>query len=162
MKMPGLAFSMASTLGVALALGASATSQQARPSTLSAAKGEPSASVHYQEDAKDSATGVVFREAEDALREGKYQRAETGFRKVLESQPKLVPALCDLGVVCLRTHRAGEAIRYFDSAHELAPRLTGVNLDLGLAYYQENNFQKAIPEFETVLRATPNNLQAAY
>jgi tetratricopeptide (TPR) repeat protein len=109
-----------------------------------------------------AAPSAAFAQAEQDLREGHYPQAEAGFRKVLKAQPNLPAAYCDLGVVCLRTNRAGQAIRYFETARKLAPKLAGIDLDLGLAYYQEKDFKDAVPEFASVLAADPRNVQAAY
>ncbi len=105
---------------------------------------------------------AIFLEAEQNLQEGHYGPAEVLFKQVLAVQPNFPPALCDLGVVCLRTHRLDQAIRYFQTARRLAPKLAGLDLDLGLAYYQKKDFKDAIPEFSAVLETDPQNLQARY
>jgi len=104
----------------------------------------------------------AFKQAESALREGNYQQAEAGFKEVLKTHPQLTPAYVDLGVVCLRTHRPDEAVRYFETAKKQDPKVAGIDLDLGLAYYQQSSFEKAIPEFDAVLRTDPNNQQARF
>ena len=91
-----------------------------------------------QNSSATAAPKVLFSQAEQALREGRYAEAEAGFRKVLKAQPKLVPAYIDLGVVCMRTRRIDEAIRFFQTARKLAPGFAGLNLDIGLAYYQKS------------------------
>ena len=83
---------------------------------------------------------VVFEEAQDALVKGRYAEAERGFREVLQMNPDLAAALANLGVVDMRTNRLDESIEAFTKARKLAPHLTGIDLNLGLAYYRQRNF----------------------
>jgi tetratricopeptide (TPR) repeat protein len=44
-------------------------------------------------------------------------------------------------------------------AERLAPQVAGIRLNIGLAYYRQNEFLNAIPQFESVLRDEPDALQ---
>ncbi len=124
---------------------------------------KPAPSTPTTATALDSqALKATFTQAEQDLREARYAQAEAGFHQALKLQPNYPPAYCDLGVVCLRTNRINQAILYFQTAQKLAPKLAGINLDLGLAYYQKRDFPKALPEFSAVLQSDPHNLQARY
>jgi tetratricopeptide (TPR) repeat protein len=44
-------------------------------------------------------------------------------------------------------------------AEHLMPQAAGIRLNIGLAYYRQNEFLKAIPAFESVVRDEPDTLQ---
>src|SRR5207247_5622278 len=46
-----------------------------------------------------------------------------------------------------------------NKAERLAPQVAGIRLNIGLAYYRQSEFLKAIPEFESVVRDQPDALQ---
>ena len=47
-------------------------------------------------------------------------------------------------------------------AQHLAPEMAGVRLNIGLVYYRQNDFRKAIPPFESVVHDAPDSFQARY
>jgi Flp pilus assembly protein TadD len=98
---------------------------------------------------------VVFEEAQDALVKGRYAEAERGFREVLQMNPDPAAALANLGFVYMRTNRLDESIEAFTKSRKLAPHLTGIDLNLGLAYYRQRNFPKAIPRLVKQLVRSP-------
>src|SRR6266581_9185778 len=44
----------------------------------------------------------------------------------------------------------------------LMPKVAGIRLNIGLAYYRQNEFLKAIPPFESVVRDQPDATQPRY
>ena len=42
------------------------------------------------------------------------------------------------------------------------PQIAGIRLNIGLAYYRQNEFLQAIPPFESVVRDQPDALQPRY
>ena len=42
------------------------------------------------------------------------------------------------------------------------PQVAGIRLNIGLAYYRQNEFLKAIPPFESVVRDQPDAVQPRY
>jgi len=58
--------------------------------------------------------------------------------------------------------RFDSAIRALLEAKKLAPPLPAIDLNLGLAYYHQRDFAKAIPEFSQVLQSQADNYQARY
>ena len=42
------------------------------------------------------------------------------------------------------------------------PQVAGIRLNIGLAYYRQNEFLKATPPFESVVRDQPDALQPRY
>ena len=47
-------------------------------------------------------------------------------------------------------------------AEHLAPRISGIRLNLGLAYYRQNNFHAAVAPFESVVHDVPDSYQARH
>jgi tetratricopeptide (TPR) repeat protein len=47
-------------------------------------------------------------------------------------------------------------------AEQRMPQVAGIRLNIGLAYYRQNEFLKAIPPFESVVRDQPDALQPRY
>src|ERR1700676_1733705 len=54
------------------------------------------------------------------------------------------------------------AFELLRKAADLAPQIAGVRLNIGLAYYRQNDFRKAIPPFESVVHDAPDSFQARY
>jgi tetratricopeptide (TPR) repeat protein len=52
------------------------------------------------------------------------------------------------------------ALRYFQQAEALAPQVTGIRLNIGLARYRQGDYAEAIPAFESVMREQPDSAQA--
>ena len=58
--------------------------------------------------------------------------------------------------------RFDSATRALLEAKKLAPALPAIDLNLGLAYYHQQEFAKAIPEFLQVLQLRADNYQALH
>jgi len=54
------------------------------------------------------------------------------------------------------------ALEMLGKAEHLAPQIPGIRLNVGLVYYRQNDFQKAIPPFESVVHDVPDSFQASY
>src|SRR5579859_1881949 len=85
----------------------------------------------------------IFEDSQRALLAHDYSKAELGFRKYLELDPRSAGAYSNLGVVYLRLGRYDSAIQAFNKAKALAPDLPQIDLNLGLAYYREEDFANA-------------------
>ena len=108
-------------------------------------------------------TATIFHDGADALHAGDLDRAEKCFRRVLAIEPNSAPALSNLGVVAIRRQHWGDAIRLLTKAAKFAPKISGIRLNLGLAYYRQNRFDLAIAPLESVLRDPgPSAAQARY
>jgi tetratricopeptide (TPR) repeat protein len=105
---------------------------------------------------------AVFDRAQRALLAGNYEKAEEGFREVLELDPLSAAAYSNLGVIYLRTNKLDAAIESLQAARKLAPQVVGINLNLGLAYYRKKAYPEAIPYFDHVLQAYPVHEQARF
>ena len=104
----------------------------------------------------------LFAQGQRALAAANYAEAEHDFDRVLEMGFRSAPVYTNLGVVYLRTGRLDSAISVLKKAKELAPGMTGIDLNLGLAYYRQREYQQAESYFATVVAADAANVQARY
>jgi len=103
-----------------------------------------------------------FVAGEKALKDGDLAAAEADFRAVLSANADDVGALANLGVVEMRRRRWPEALEMLRKAQTLAPGVPGIRLNIGLAYYRQNDFGAAIPPLESVVQDQPDSVQAHY
>ena len=102
---------------------------------------------------------TVFQEGDEALRAGDLDRAEKKFRQVLAAEPGSVAALSNLGVVAMRRRHWGDAQQKFLRAAKLAPKISGIRLNLGLSYYRQNRYDAAIAPLQSVTLGSVTNDQ---
>lgn len=81
--------------------------------------------------------------AEIAQENRQYNAALTGFRKVLELDPKNVYALSKAGAICVGLGRFDEALKHFEKAMELDPRNGDNAFNYGNACFFNRDFAKA-------------------
>ena len=62
----------------------------------------------------------------------------------------------------MRRKQWEKALANLQKAEKLMPRVAGIRLNIGLAYYRQNEFLKAIPAFESVVRGQPDAMQPRY
>src|SRR5882762_2928220 len=62
----------------------------------------------------------------------------------------------------MRRKRWNAAIANLERAEKLAPQVSGIRLNIGLAYYRHGDYRHAIPAFESVVKDEPGSLQARY
>jgi tetratricopeptide (TPR) repeat protein len=119
---------------------------------------------------KDSVPRQLFAQAVAAFDAGDYEKAEKGFREVLEKAPQSLNAQFNLGVIAERQGRLADAqaayekVRFLDTAH--VPTL----LNLGRLYRVQEKYAEAIALYEAGLKAPGreheasllNNLTVAY
>jgi tetratricopeptide (TPR) repeat protein len=101
-----------------------------------------------------------FREATEALREGRLDDAAQGFRSVIKDAPAFAEAHFNLGLVLEEQGRNEEAIRSLQTAVQLKSRLRGANLFLGIAEYKINQFHSAIAALKKESALDPSNANA--
>ncbi len=104
----------------------------------------------------------MFARARKELASGRLQAAARDFHRVLALDPQQMGAYADLGVIAMHQHRWTSARRWLRRAERLAPHLPGLQLNLGLTYYQQGRYRLAIPDFSAVVAADSGNLQARY
>ena len=132
--------------------------------TATASPGKVRTGSGNEASAADPAT--FFRRGQEALHQGRLNEAEHEFRQVLQLDPQSGAAYANLGVVDMRRKQWSEALRSLEKAEKLMapgdPQLVGVRLNIGLAYFRQNEFLKAIPPFESVVHDQPDALQPRY
>ncbi|MGC2321763.1 MAG: tetratricopeptide repeat protein [Terriglobales bacterium] len=74
----------------------------------------------------------------------------------LKANPKDVPTLVKLGNVYYDHKAWSDAIRYYQHALDLRPGDPDVRTDMGTAYFYSGFPDKAIEQFNQVLKASPN------
>ncbi|HEX8820497.1 MAG TPA: tetratricopeptide repeat protein, partial [Archangium sp.] len=133
----------------------------------------PQAAAEPSRDAKKEKGSVpreLFEQAVAAFDAGDYEKAEKGFRAVLEKAPQSLNAQFNLGVIAERQGRLADAqaayekVRFLETAH--VPTL----LNLGRIYRVQEKFAEAIELYEAGLKAPGreheasllNNLTVAY
>ena len=104
----------------------------------------------------------LFASGEAALKSGDLDKAEQAFKQVLVVDPKSAAAYANLGVIDMRRKHWSSALTNLRHAEKLAPEMTGVRLNIGLAYYRQNEYWRAIPAFESAVRDQPTSVQAHF
>ncbi|HXR77570.1 MAG TPA: tetratricopeptide repeat protein [Bryobacteraceae bacterium] len=102
-----------------------------------------------------------FRAGQAAMQSGNAAAAVKEFQAVLAIDPTLVEARVNLG---LAYHLAGEyrhAVDQLILARKARPDIAGANIVLGNDYLKLGEPEKAVAPLEGVLKADPNNWQAA-
>jgi arylsulfatase A-like enzyme/Tfp pilus assembly protein PilF len=89
--------------------------------------------------------GNARRDAGDAT------RAEQAYRTAMEHDARSPDAANGLGVLLVQQHRAPESIRWFEQALAASPRFVEARLNLGIAYQESGNRDKAIEQYRRVI-----------
>jgi len=101
-----------------------------------------------------------FRQATEAMRQGKLEEAERGFAAVVKASPAFAEAHFNLGLVLEEQGNHEEAIASFKKALALKPKLHGANLFLGLAEFRLNRVGEAIVALKKETTAYPKDAGA--
>lgn len=102
-----------------------------------------------------------FRAGQSALQAGNATAAVKEFQAVLALDPTLVEARVNLG---LAYHLAGDyrhAVEQLVLSRKVRPDIVGANIVLGNDYLKLGEAEKAVAPLEDVLKADPDNWQAA-
>ncbi|MFN0124696.1 MAG: tetratricopeptide repeat protein [Blastocatellia bacterium] len=102
---------------------------------------------------------ALFQQAVALQQQGKFDEA-AAYRAVLKRKPDYIAALANPGVVLARQGKYNEAITAYETAYKLAPQLTPILLNLGIAHYRARQFAKAIAAFQPYLDKVPASVQA--
>ncbi len=94
------------------------------------------------------------------LSAGDTAGAAASFKKALELDPKLVPAMIGMGEIALRQGLFGDAIAHLKKAAKLAPKSSRVFTLLGEAYLNSGNHSVAADNFKKALQLDPDNVRA--
>lgn len=132
---------------------APSASAPAAPNTAAAvaapAKAEPETPVN-------AAAQRTFDDARRALRAGRTDEAERGFRALAKSNPELGGPRANLGLIYRQAGKYPEAVAEFEQAVRASPRQPIYLNQLGIAYRQEGQFAKARDAYERAIALDPN------
>lgn len=84
-----------------------------------------------------------------------YSEAESEWRIYLKSHPQNAEAYANLGLMASRQERYADAIPLYKKALALDPRMSGIRLNLGLAYFKTGAMKEAIAAFTPLLKTYP-------
>src|SRR5438105_4733612 len=84
--------------------------------------------------ASEAKTKALYLRGESALQHGELSTAERAFQEIVAQNPADPGANANLGVIYMRRRNWPLALRYFQIARKLAPRVPGIRLNIGLAY----------------------------
>ena len=90
-------------------------------------------------------------------RSGQLDRAEAQYREALRQDPGNIHALNLLGVICVNTDRAAEAVQLIAAAVAQEPGDAEALANLGLAQKDLKQFTEASESFERAIRLNPRN-----
>ena len=91
---------------------------------------------------------------------GRLAEAEAAYLECIDLEPNAAPAHNLLGLLCLQTGRAQDAVRHIRRALNIAPGDTGARYNLALALIESKSMRAAEAELKTLLRGKPNHLEA--
>jgi tetratricopeptide (TPR) repeat protein len=92
---------------------------------------------------------------------GDYDKAISDLKKAIQLNPKSHEAYNNLGNVYINMGNYNIAITYYNHAILINnPILTDLYYNRGLAYAKKGDYDKAIMDYEAVLRIDPNDIQA--
>lgn len=86
---------------------------------------------------------------------GRYAEAADEWRVYLKAHPESAEAYADLGLIEARQEHYKEAIPLYRKALVIDPRMSGIRLNLGLAYFKSAAMKEAIETFTPLLKTFP-------
>lgn len=97
----------------------------------------------------------AFDDACRALRAGRTDEAERGFRALTQSHPELGGPHANLGLIHLRAERTAEAVAALELAVRASPEQPVYFNQLGIAYRQQGQFAKSRAAYEQAIALDP-------
>jgi tetratricopeptide (TPR) repeat protein len=93
-------------------------------------------------------------------RQGDYDAALTSYKLALRDRPNDTKILQNMAIAFTKTHRPEEAIRYYRSALEIKPDLSGANYGLAFLLLKRGDHPGAERHFEAFLAKPPSGPEA--
>jgi tetratricopeptide (TPR) repeat protein len=105
---------------------------------------------------QSAAATVDHRQNAMQLQEsGRFAEAADEWRTYLKTHPASAEANADLGLVEARQEHYKEAIPFYRKALLVDPHMSGIRLNLGLAYFKTAAMKEAIEAFTPLLKSLP-------
>ena len=109
--------------------------------------------------AQADASSTKTRQAEDLEKQGALPAAETAWNEVVAANPQNADAWGHLGLVRALEGKYPEAVIAYREALRLHSQLPGLELDLGLALFKQQNLHEALQPLQAAVAASPNDLK---
>jgi tetratricopeptide (TPR) repeat protein len=103
----------------------------------------------------------LFQQALESQQRGDYASAVTGYRRLLQIQPGLFPALANLGASLTHLGRFDEAIVQYTAALKQEPQNNALRLNLALAYYKKGDYANASDHLRPLYQEAPTDARVA-
>lgn len=104
----------------------------------------------------DAQAQAAFDQARRALRAGRIDEAERGFRAVAEKYPDLGGAQANLGLIYRQQGKLPEAVAAMEKAVKASPKQPVFQNHLGITYRHAGQFTKAKDAYERAIALDPN------
>ncbi|MFZ2022951.1 MAG: tetratricopeptide repeat protein [Terracidiphilus sp.] len=89
--------------------------------------------------------------------QGRVSQAEAAWQQIAKTDPNDAEAYAHLGLLQAREEHYKEAIPLYRRALALNPKMPGLRMNLGLAYFKGGDLHSAVTTFEQLLGATPRS-----
>lgn len=97
----------------------------------------------------------AFDDARRAMRAGRMDEAERGFKSVIQFHPELGGAHANLGVIYRQANKLPEAVAELELAVKTSPRQPVYFNQLGITYRLQGQFAKAREAYERAIDLNP-------
>jgi tetratricopeptide (TPR) repeat protein len=97
----------------------------------------------------------AFDEARKALRAGRTEEAERGFRALAKEHPELGGPQANLGLIHRQSGKLAESAAALEKAVQLSPKQASFYNQLGITYRQQGQFTKARDAYQTAIDLDP-------
>jgi len=115
-----------------------------------------------QSSTPDAQLRLLFAEAESAYQHGDSEGAIHLYERLLQLQPRSIPARANLAVALAHVGRYDDAVVQYRLALKDAPGNPSLLLNLALARYKQAKFEQAALDLQKVRSKQPENRQALY
>lgn len=107
-----------------------------------------------------NATNPELSQAQLALKNGAYQKAEQILTSILAASPAHADALGLLGLCCAQQGRLTQALPVLEQAASLRPDDQAINNNLALVLELSGQIDRAIPIYHRILQTHAHNIEA--
>jgi len=104
----------------------------------------------------DPQAQAAFDQARRAMRAGRIDDAERGFRALADKHPELGGAHANLGLIYRQAGKLPEAVAAMEQAVKASPNQPAFHNQLGITYRHAGQFTKAKEAYERAIELDPN------